>query len=150
MPFRLGLFVLAFALCAPVAFGQMPQPDSSKLLSSSEVSETQVQQAARIATAIQMTMQKEQMKMRKKMKKKYGNAKEMDSTQKKMARKEMRKMQMKMRKMQMQMMQKKAEEEGMNPKMFQQIMQSTREDSTLKTRIQKAMKAQMQKQQPGG
>ncbi|MFB6098700.1 MAG: hypothetical protein ABEK84_06250, partial [Salinibacter sp.] len=79
-------------------------------------------------------------------KKKYGNPQQMDSTQKAKARKEIRRRQMKMRKKQMKIMRQKAKKEGMTPKMFQKIMRSARQDSTLKKRLQTAMKAQMQKQ----
>lgn len=146
-PVRVALFALAFAFYAPAALGQMPQPDTSNLLSSSDVSEEQIQKVARIVVAIRTSTQSDRMKMQKEMKEKYGNPQQMDSTQKAMARKEMRRRQMKMRKKQMKIMRQQAEEEGMEPKMFQQIMQSTRQDSTLEQRIQMAMKKQMKMQQ---
>lgn len=127
---------------------QMARPDSLQLLSSSEVSEEQIQKAARIAVAVQMSTRQDRMKLQKEMKRKYGNPQEMDSTEMVKARKEMRRRQMKMRKKQMQRLQKEAKEEGMSPQMFQRIMRSAQQDSTLQQRIQKAMKAQMKKQQP--
>lgn len=119
---------------------------SSQTLSSSDVSEKQIQMAARIASSVQMGVQKDRMKMQRDMKEKYGNPQQMDSTQKAQARKEMRRRQMKMRKKQMRIMQEEAKNEGMNPQMFRQIMRSARQDSTLKRRLQTAMKAQMKKQ----
>jgi hypothetical protein len=143
----IGLFALALAVSAPVALAQMPQQPDTTTLSASDVSQEQVQTAARIATTIQSAMRAQQMKMRKQMKQKYGNPQQMDSTQKAQARKEMRRQQMQMRKKQMQMMQAEAEKEGMSPKMFRQIMRSAQQDSTLKKDIQAAMKAQMKKRQ---
>lgn len=137
----IGLLVLA--LSAPAAVGQVPQPDTSETLSASDVSQEQVQKAARIATTIQASMRAQQMKMRKQMKQKYGNPQQMDSTQKAQARKEMRRQQMEMRKQQMKMMQQEAQKENMDPSMFQQIMRSAQQDTTLKQQIQQAMKAQM-------
>jgi t-SNARE complex subunit (syntaxin) len=144
----LGLFALAFT--ATAAFGQMPRPDTTNLLSSSDVSQQQIQKAARIATSLQSSMRAEQMKLRKEMKQKYGNPQEMDSTQKATARREMRKRQMAMRKKQMKMMQQQAQQENMSPKMFQRIMRSAQQDSTLKKQIQQAMRAQMKSQSPMG
>ena len=141
----IGLFALAFAVSAPAALAQMPQQNTEPL-SASEVSQEQVQTAARIATTIQSSMRAQQMQMRKEMKQKYGNPQEMDSTQKAKARQEMKRQQMQMRKKQMKMMQQEAEKEGMSPQMFQRIMRSAQQDSTLKKEIQAAMKAQMKKQ----
>jgi len=144
----IGLFALVFAVSAPAALAQMPQQPDTTTLSASEVSDEQVQTAARIATTIQSAMRAQQMKMRKQMKQKYGNPQEMDSTQKAQARKEMKRQQMQMRKKQMQMMQEEAEKEGMSADTFRQIMRSAQQDSTLKKEIQAAMKAQMKKQRP--
>jgi len=138
-----GLFAIAFALSAPGASGQMPQQPDTTTLSASDVSQEQVEKAARIATTIQSSMRAQQMKMRKQMKRKYGNPQEMDSTQKANAKREMRRRQMKMRKKQMKMMQQQANKEGMSPKMFRRIMRSAQQDSTLKKKIQAAMRAQM-------
>lgn len=149
-PSCVGLFVLAVVLSAPVAFGQMPQPDTSQTLSASDVSEEDIEKAARIAAAVQRSMRAQQMKMRKQMKEKYGNPQEMDSTQKANAKREMQRQQMKMRKQQMKLMQQEAQKENMDPKMFQRIMRSAQQDSTLKKEIQAAMKAQMKQQQPQG
>lgn len=145
--FRFGVLVLAFALCAPLAFGQMPQ-GNAETLSSEEVSDEQIQKVARILVATRMSTRDEQMQMRKDMKEKYGNPQEMDSTQKAQARREMRKKQMAMRKKQQKVMQQKAQEEGMDPQMVQKIARSAQQDSTLGERIQKAMKQEMQNQQP--
>lgn len=141
--FCIGLLVLV--LSAPAAVGQMPQPDTSTL-SASDVSQEQVQSAARIAVTIQSSMRAQQMKMRKQMKQKYGNPQQMDSTQKAQARKEMRRQQMEMRKQQMKMMQQEAQKENMDPAMFRRIMRSAQQDSTLKQQIQQAMKTQMKQQ----
>lgn len=144
----IGLFALALAVSAPAALGQMPQQDTTKTLSASDVSQEQIETAARIATTIQSSMRAQQMRMRKKMKQKYGNPQEMDSTQKAKARKEMRRQQMRMRKQQMKMMQQEAQKEGMSTKMFRRIMRSAQQDSVLKKKIQAAMKAQMKKKRP--
>lgn len=142
--FCLGLVALAFASTAAV--GQMPQPNQN-LLSASDVSQEEIQTAARIATAVQGPMRKQRMKLRRDMKQKYGNPQEMDSTQKAKAKREMRSRQMKMRKKQMKLIQKEANKEDMKPKRFQRIMRSAREDSTLQKKLQTAMKAQMKKKQ---
>ncbi|WP_118839754.1 hypothetical protein [Salinibacter ruber] len=141
-----GLIALAFAFTVP-AFGQMPQQPDTTTLSASEVSQEQVDKAARIAAAVQSSMRAQQMKMRKQMKEKYGNPQEMDSTQKANARREMKRQQMRMRKQQMKMMQQESQKENMDPQMFRRIMRSAQQDSTLKKQIQQAMKAEMKKQQ---
>lgn len=143
---RIGLVVVAVAVFAPSAFGQMVQPDSSQLLSSSDVTDQQINKAARILVAVQKSAQKDRKKLRQDMQNKYGNPQQMDSTQKAKARNEMRRRQMKMRKKQMKVMQKQAKKEGLNPKLVQRIMQSARQDSTLGARLQKAVKAEMKKQ----
>ena len=142
----IGLIALALAITAP-AFGQMPQQPDTTTLSASDVSQEQVDKAARIAAAVQSSMRAQQMKMRKQMKEKYGNPQEMDSTQKANARREMKRQQMKMRKQQMKMMQQESQKENMDPQMFRRIMRSAQQDSTLKKQIQQAMKAQMKEQQ---
>jgi hypothetical protein len=141
-----GLIALALAFTAP-AFGQMPQQPDTTTLSASEVSQEQIDKAARIAAAVQSSMRAQQMKMRKQMKEKYGNPQEMDSTQKANARREMKRQQMRMRKQQMKMMQQESQKENMDPQMFRRIMRSAQQDSTLKKQIQQAMKAEMKKQQ---
>lgn len=144
----IGLFALALAVSAPAALAQMPQQPDTTTLSASDVSQEQVQTAARIATTVQSSMRAQQMRMRKQMKQKYGNPQEMDSTQKAKARKEMQRQQMQMRKQQMKMMKQEAEKEGMSTKMFRRIMRSAQQDSALKKEIQAAMKAQMKKKGP--
>lgn len=144
----IGLFALALAVSAPAALAQMPQQADTTTLSASDVSQEQVQTAARIATTVQSSMRAQQMRMRKQMKQKYGNPQEMDSTQKAKARKEMQRQQMQMRKQQMKMMKQEAEKEGMSTKMFRRIMRSAQQDSALKKEIQAAMKAQMKKKGP--
>jgi len=148
---RIGALVLAFALCAPLALGQLPQGNTQSL-SSSDVSDEEVQKVARIAVSAQMATRQERMQMRKEMKQKYGNPQEMDSTQKAQARREMRKRQMAMQKKTMQAMQKEAKNEDMNPKRVQRILRSARQDSTLGKRLQKALKAEAKRQRggPGG
>jgi hypothetical protein len=132
----------------PGQSGQMPAPGTPQTLSSSDVSEDQLQTAAQIALSVQMGMREDQMQMRKEMKEKFGNPQQMDSTQKAKARKEMRRRQMEMRKKQMSLMQEQAKNAGMDPKTFRQIMRSAQQDSTLRQRLQTAMKARMKKQQP--
>lgn len=144
-----GLLALAFMLYAPLAMGQMPQPDTSQLLSSSDVSDEQVQKVARISVAVQMSTRADQMKLRKEMQQKYGNPEQMDSTKMAQARKEMRRRQMKLQKKRMRILQKEANKEGIDPKMVQRIIQSSQQDSTLQQRIRMAAKAEMKKQQQG-
>lgn len=148
-PLRTGLFVLAMALCTSAAFGQVqqPQPDTSQLLSESDVSQEQIQKAARVAVAVQMATRADRMKMRKELQQKYGNPQQMDSTQKAQARREMRQRQMKMQKKQMKLMQKEAKKASLDPKFFQRLMRSAQKDSTLRTQVRTAMKAEMKKRQ---
>ena len=146
--FCAGLFALAVAFSAPAALGQMPQQDTTVTLSADDVSQEQIQKAARIAATVQTSMRAQQMKIRKQMKQKYGNPQQMDSTQKANAKREMRRQQMKMRKKQMKMLQQEAQKEQMDLKMFRRIMRSARQDSTLKKQLQSAMRAQMK--QRGG
>lgn len=143
---RIALVVVAAAVFAPSAFGQMVQPDSSQLLSSSDVTEQQLNKTARILVAIEKSAQKDRKKLRQDMQNKYGNPQQMDSTQKAKARNEMRRRQMQMRKKQMKLMQQQAKKEGLNPQLVQRIMQSARQDSTLGVRLQTAVKAEMKKQ----
>jgi len=144
-PLRLGLFVLALAFCAPLAFGQMPQ-GNQKTLSSEDVSDEEIQKAARIAAKARMSTQKDRRKMQKNMKKKYGNPQEMDSTEKAEMRREVRKKRMAMQKKMMKAMQKEARKENMDPQRVTLILQSTRQDPELGKRFKKAMKAEMKKQ----
>jgi len=153
---RLGVIAFALALVAPLAYGQMPQQGNAQTLSSSDVSDEQVQKVARIAVTAQMSTRQERMQMRKEMQKKYGNPQEMDSTQKAQARREMRKRQMAMRKKTMQVMQKEAKKEDMQPQRVRRILRSARQDSTLGQRLQQAIKAEAKRQRssmgggPGG
>ncbi len=147
-PFCVGLFALAVALSAPAALGQVPQQDTTVTLTADDVSQEQIEKAARIAATVQTAMREQQMKMRKEMKQKYGNPQQMDSTQKAKAKREMRRQQMKMRKEQMKMLKQEAQKEEMDLKMFRRIMRSARKDSTLKKKIQTAMQAEMKKRQP--
>ena len=144
----LGLVVLAFAASAAVA--QMPRPDTTSLLSASDVSQEEIQKTARIAAAVQGPMRKVRMKLRRDMKNKYGNPQQMDSTQKANAKREIRRRQMKMRKKQMKLIQQESQKEGMKPQRFRKILQSARQDTTLQQKLQKAMKAEMKKQQSMG
>lgn len=124
---------------------QMPK---SKTLSSSEISDEQIQKTARIVAAVRMGTQEDRMKLRKDIKEKYGNPQQMDSTQKAQARKEMQRRQMQMQKKQMKLLLQEAKKEGMDPQTVRTIMRSAQQDSTLRKRLQRAMQAQMKKQQP--
>lgn len=123
----------------------MPQ-GNQKTLSSSDVSDEEVQKVASIALTARMSTRAEQMKMRKNMKQKYGNPQEMDSTEKAQARREMRKKQMAMRKKQMKVMQEEAQKKDMEPQRVRTILRSAQQDSTLQQRLRKAMKAEAMKQ----
>jgi len=149
---RTGLLVLAFALLAPMALAQMPQQGQNKTLSSSDVSDEEVQKVARVLITARQSTRQMQMQKRREIKKKYGNPKEMDSTKKAQAKREMMQHQRKVRKKQMKAMQNEAEKENMNPKRVRRIMMSAQQDSTLQQRLRKAMKSEMknQKSQMGG
>lgn len=121
---------------------QMP-PSGGPSLSAADVSEEQVQTAARIAASVQMGLREDRMALRKDIREKYGDPAEMDSAQKVQARQEIRRRQGEMRKKQMKIIQQEAQNEGMDPNTFQQIMRSARQDSTLQRRLQTAMKEQM-------
>jgi hypothetical protein len=144
-PVRIGLFALAFAFFAPLAFGQMPQ-GNQKTLSSEDVSDEELQKAAQIAVKAQMSTQKDRMKMRKDMKKKYGNPQEMDSTEKAKMRRDVRKKRMAMQKKMKKVMQKEAKKEDMDPQRVNLILQSTQQDAELKKRFKKAMKSAVMEQ----
>jgi len=149
-PLRTGLLLLAFALVAPAAFGQMPQPQNNvQTLSSSEVSDKQLEKVARIAVAAQMSTRKMQMQKRRQMQKKYGNnPQQMDSTKKAQAKREMMKHRRKVQKKRMQVMQQEAKKEGIETKMVRRVLMSTRQDSTLQQRFRQAVKAEMKKRRP--
>lgn len=127
--------------------GQM-KPGGAQLLSPSEISDEQLQKAARIAVAVQQGTRQERMQFQKEMREKYGNPQQLDSAQKAKARKEIQRRQMKMQKKQMKLIREEAKEVGMDPKRFLTIMRSVQKDSTLQKRLQAAMKAQMKKQAP--
>jgi hypothetical protein len=146
---RLGVLALALALVAPAALAQAPQTSQPEMLSSSDVSDEQLDTVAKIAVKTQMATRQQRMKLRQDMKKKYGNPQDMDSTQKAQARREIRKKQMAMRKQTMQTLQEEAKKEGMKASMVQRVLQSARKDSTLKQRLQKAMKAEAQARRSG-
>ncbi len=145
-PLRLGVALLALALCAPAAVAQMPQPDTTQL-SSSDVNDEQIQQAAQIAVELQMSGRQMRMQMQKQMRQKYGNPQQMDSTQKAQMQQERRQQMRQMRKKQMKMMQQKSQEVGLEAQMFQRIMRSAQQDSTLQQRLRTAMKTQMKERQ---
>jgi hypothetical protein len=149
-PVRTGLLALAFALFAPMAFGQMPQGNTQQTLSSSDVSDEQLEKVASILASIQSATRQEQRKMRKDMMALRKKMASMDSTQKAEATRKMRKRQMTLRKKQRKIMQQEAKKEGINRKRVQRIMRSTRQDSTLQQRLRQAMKAQMKQQSPMG
>jgi hypothetical protein len=128
----------------------MPQPGNAQTLSSSDVSDEEVQKVASIMMTVRTSTRADRMKMRKEMKQKFGNPQEMDSTQKAQARREMRKRQMAMRKKTMKIMQQEAKKENMDPQRVQTILRSVRQDSTLQQRLRKAMKSQMKQQAPSG
>lgn len=146
---RFGVLALALAVIAPTAFGQMQQQQGD-MLSSSDVTDEQINKIAKVAVSTQMATRKDRMQMRREMKKKYGNPQQMDSTEKKKARKEIRRKQMEMQKKTQKIMQEEAEKESIEPQMVQKVLQSARQDSTLKKRLQKAMRKEAKKQQPKG
>lgn len=129
--------------------GQMPQ-SAPQPLSSSDIDDEQLQTAARIAVSVQMSTRQDRMQMQKEMRKKYGNPQQMDSTEKARAQKEMRRRQMEMQKKQMKIIREEAQNVGMDPQTFRQIMRSARQDSTLQKRLQAAMKTQMKEKMRQG
>lgn len=150
MSVRFGVLALALAMLVPAAVGQMPQQQKGKTLSSSDVSDEEINKIAKVAVSTQMATRKDRMQMRKDMKKKYGNPQQMDSTEKKKARREIRKKQMAMQKKTQKIMKKEAKKQDIKPKMVQQVLQSARQDTTLKQRLQTAMKKEAKAQRPGG
>lgn len=148
IPLRSGLFVLVLSLCAPLAFGQMPQ-QGQEMLSSSDVSDEELQMVASVVASAQMNSREEQMKIRKRMRQMQQNMQEMDSTEKAQAKRKLRMRQMKMRKkMQQDMKQAVAEKEGMEWSRAQKILRSTQQDQELGKRFKKAIKMAMKEQQP--
>jgi len=143
-----GLLAIALLFVVPAAFGQMQQPDTTQTLSSSDVSDEQVRQAAEIMVALQTQGRQMQMQMRKDMKRKFGNPQDLDSTEKENMRRELKRQQRQMQQKQMKMMKKKSSEVGMPPETFRRVMRSAQQDSTLQKRLQTAMKKQAKQRQP--
>lgn len=143
---RFGILALALAFCAPLAFGQMPQPGSAQTLSSSDVSDEEVQKVASIMMSVRSSTRQDRMKMMKEMKQKYGNPQQMDSTQKAKMRRDVRKRRMAMQKKTMKIMQQEAKKENMDAKRVQTILRSAQQDSTLGKRLKQAMQSQMKQQ----
>ena len=147
--FRLSVLLFALAFAVPAVLAQGPQTGGQpEMLSSSDVSDQELNKVAKIAVKTQMATQKERQKLRRDMKKKYGNPQEMDSTQKVKARKEIRKKQMAMRKKTMKTLQQEAKKEGMEASKVQRVLQSARKDSTLKKRLETAMRKEAKSQRP--
>lgn len=147
--FRLSVLLLAFAFAVPAVLAQAPRTGGQpKMLSSSDVSDQELNKVAKIAVKTQMATRKERRKLRRDMKKKYGNPQDMDSTEKVKARKEIRKKQMAMRKKTMKMLQKEAKKEGMKASKVQRVLQSAQKDSTLKKRLETAMRKEAKSRRP--
>lgn len=102
-------------------------------MSPDEVSEAEIDAAAEIIVAMQMQRQE----LRTQMREEYGNPQEMDSTQRRSARQEL------MRRRQA-LMQEKTEEEDLSARRLGRLMQSARQDSTLRARIRTAVQAKRQ------
>jgi len=149
--FRLSVLLLAFAFVVPGVLAQQGPPKTGgqpSMLSSSDVSDQELNKVAKVAVKTQMATRKDRRKLRRDMKKKYGNPQEMDSTQKAKARQEIRKKQMAMRKKTMKTLQKEAKKEGMEASKVQRVLQSARKDSTLKKRLETAMREEAKSQRP--
>jgi len=130
-----GLLALAFALVGPVAYGQGNMGgQGGPSISPSDVTDDQIQSVARIVVAMQQIQQKYRQQ--------YGNPQNMDSSK-------VAEVRRKLMKEQQQVMSKKVKEEGMSVQKFQQIMQTARRDSTLRTEMRSAI-MEMRKQQGGG
>ena len=136
---RLGLLALAFAFVAPAAFAQVGPGGSSGDISSDDVSDAEIAAAAEIIVALQMQRQE----MRTQMRETYGNPQEMDSTQRRQARQEL------MQKRQA-LMQQKTEEEDLSAQRLGRLMQSARQDSTLRARIRTAVQETRQARMGSG
>lgn len=132
--FSIGLVALALALVAPLAYGQGNMGQGGPSLSPSDVTDGQIESAARIVVAMQQLQQKYRQQ--------YGNPQNLDSSK-------VAEVRRKLMKEQQQMMSKKVKEEGMSMQMFQQIMQTARRDSTLRTEMRSAI-MEMRKQEGGG
>ena len=149
--FRLSVLLLALAFLVPGVLAQQGPPQTGgqpPMLSSSDVSDQELDKVAKVAVKTQMATRKDRQKLRRDMKKKYGNPQEMDSTQKAKARKEIRKKQMAMRKKTMKTLQKEAKKEGLEASKVQRVLQSARKDSTLKKRLETAMREEAKSRRP--
>mgnify|MGYP006426292423 CR=1 FL=1 len=131
----IGLLAFVFALVAPLAYGQGNMGgQGGPSLSPSDVTDSQIESAARIVVAMQQLQQK--------YREEYGNPQNLDSSK-------VAEVRRKLMKEQQQVMSQKVEEEGLNMQTFQQIMQTARQDSTLRTEMRSAI-MEMRKQQGGG
>jgi len=131
----IGLVALALAAVAPFAFGQGNMGgQGGSSISPSDVTDGQIQSVARVVVAMQQLQQKYRQQ--------YGNPQNMDSSK-------VAEVRRKLMKEQQQVMSKKVKEEGMSVQKFQQIMQTARRDSALRTKMRSAI-MKMRKQQGGG
>ncbi|PSQ95596.1 MAG: hypothetical protein BRD55_10200 [Bacteroidetes bacterium SW_9_63_38] len=145
----MSVLLLAVAFVVPGVLAQAPQTGGQpKMLSSSDVSDEEINKVAKIAVKTQMATRKERQKLRRDMKKKYGNPQQMDSTEKAQARQEIRKKQMAMQKKTMKTMQKEAKKKDMDASKVQRVLQSAQQDSTLKKRLETAMREEAKSQRP--
>lgn len=147
MPLRSGLLLLAFALCAPLAFAQ-GQP-TGKMLSSKDVSDKKLKKVVKVVSAAQMSLRDEQMKMKKEMMKMQKGMADKDSSEKAEAKREMRKKQMAFNKKMQKEIQAQAKKEGLESGYVMKVLRSVRQDQELGKRFKKAFKQQMMKNQKG-
>lgn len=136
---RTVVIVLALAFCAPVVMGQplpeKPREGKTPPLSSSEVSDAEIESAAEII--VSMEIQQAQLE------KKYGDPKNMSTAQRRKAQREI------VRQRQA-LMQKKTVEEDLDAGRLELIMVSARRDSAMHKRVQTAMeKKRAEKQNEG-
>lgn len=131
--------VLALAVCAPVAAGQpLPeQPTEGKAppLSSSEVSDVEIESVAEVI--VSMEIQRAQFE------KKYGSPENMSAEQRRKVQREI------IRKRQL-LMQKKTVKEDLDAGRLELIMLSARRDSVMHDRVEAAMKKKRAEKRKSG
>lgn len=131
---RTGCLVLVLALLVSGAYGQDTTRNAGP--SPSDVTDDQIQSAARVMVAMQ--------KLRDRYEKKYGNPQELDSSKVQAVRR-------RFRKEQQTILQQKIEEVDITEEEYRQILRRTRRDTTLRQKMRAAVlearKEQVQREQ---
>ena len=137
---------LALLLMAPIASGQrMSRPQQNQqngsLLTSSDVTAKELNQVAEITMATRVAVQGKRGKIMSDLKDKYGSMSKMDSTQKSQAQLELEERRQDLRGKMKKIFKEKANARAISTDRVIQILKSARHDSTLRSRLQSAMKA---------